>query len=772
MSMRRRPAWRRLLRKSLRISVVVVLGMPLFVVTAGAVGIAALVYGELEGTIPTPRPAPKLEPSKVYIYNEGAVPPFEQIAEFREFEITAKMKREDIPQVMKDAVVAAEDHQFWTHRGVDPFGIARAAHQNFTSGETVQGGSTITQQLVRDRYLTRERTTERKFNEVLLATRFERDLTAQVSKETGLEGAEAELEAKQRILFEYLSSVYFGSGAYGAQAAAQTYFHKDLKDINAAEAAVLASVIPAPSKYSPRDNITVAEQRRKIVLTDMHELKRYDVPLVDGQPPPMLTDAEYEAAMALTLWYAGFGFPPKPLTVIFPPTPATYAKYPYYVDYIRVYLLEKYGPDMLYHGGLTIVAAIDPRIQAMAEKSVSDTLSGTAPPLEMSLVSVEPATGMVKALVGGRDWNQSQVNLALGGSLGMQPGSAFKPFTAAKALEEGYSPETEYFAPGVYTVPGCNGRCAIRGGTGGIETLRSATAASVNTYFAQLVLDLGPDNVAELANRLGVTRITIPARTADGHYNLGLTLGAFEVSPLDMAAGFSVFANRGIKPGATPVAKVTTSDGTVLEDNTTPHGKRVLNAAVADTVAEIMRGPIESPSGTARGVVRLGRMAAGKTGTAQDYKAAWFVGYVPQLSTAVWMGYSDTPKSLVNIKGVGQVFGGTWPARTWNSFMNAALQGVPEIKFPVPGPLPPPSSGIRHVPRDAYIPDFPLDCDGPCVVEPTLTTPTTAPPSTLVTGEACGDDCPDQPETTTTTRPRTGAPVTTFKPTVTVKGSP
>jgi penicillin-binding protein 1A len=771
MSMRRRPTWRRLLRKSLRVVVIVVLGIPIFVVTAGAVGIATLVYGNVDGAIPKARPPQQLLPSKVFYLNEAGV--FEQIAEFREFEITAKTKREDIPQVLKDAVVASEDHQFWTHRGVDPFGIARAAEANFTSGSTVQGGSTITQQLVRDRYLTRERTTERKFNEVLLATRFERDLADEVSKETGLEGDAAEHEAKERILFDYLTSVYFGAGAYGVGAASQTYFHKDVKDLNASEAATLVAVIPAPSNYGPRENITVAEQRRKDVLKDMKELQRHDVPLVDGKAPPMLTQAEFDEAMSLSLWYAGFGLPPKPLTVIFPPTVAAYSKYPYYVDYIRVYLLEKYGPDMLYHGGLTVVAAIDPRLQAEADKAVSNTLSGTAPPLEMSLVSLEPSTGMVKALVGGRDWNVSQVNLALGGSSGMQPGSSFKPFTAARALEEGYSPDTEYFAPGVYTVPGCGGACAIRGGTGGIETMRSALAASINTYFAQLILDVGPDNVAELANRLGVTRITLPTKsTPDGHYNLGLTLGAFEVSPLDMAAGFSVFANRGVKPGATPVAKITDADGKVLEDNTVPHGKRVLNTAVADTMAEMMRGAIESPSGTVHGVVKLGRMAAGKTGTAQDYKAAWFVGYVPQLATSVWMGYKDSPQPLLNIKGVGQVFGGTWPARTWNAYMNAALQGVPEIKFPLPGPLPPPSSGIRHIPRDAEIPDFPLDCGGPCVVQPTLTSPTTAPPSTLPDGNPCNDQCPEPAKTTTTTRPRTGAPVTTFKPPVTVKGSP
>ncbi len=767
MSMRRRPAWRRTFRASLRIFVIAALGIPVFVVTAGAVGITVLVYGDLEGTVPTPRPAPKFLPSTVYLANPDGSPG-EKIAEFREFELTLPMKREDVPEVLKDAVVASEDRQFWTHRGVDPLGIARAASANFTEGETVQGGSTITQQLVRDRYLSRERSTERKFNEVLLATRFERDLASQVTKDTGLTGDAAEHEAKERILFEYLNSVYFGAGAYGAQAASQTYFHKNVNDLTASEAATLVAVIPAPSKYGPRENLSVAEQRRKNVLTEMHELNRTDA-IGGGAGPLMLDDAAYAAALDQSLWYGAFGVPPKALTVVYPPPAAAYAKYPYYVDYIRVYLLDKYGPDMLYHGGLTIIAGIDPHLQELAEASVSNTLSGTAPPLEMSLVSVEPTTGQVKALVGGRDWNLNQVNLALGGTYGMQPGSTFKMFTLTKALEEGYSPETEYFAPGVLV--GCGGACNVRGGTGGIESLRSATAQSINTYFVQLIDDLGPDSVAELANRLGVTHITLPAKTPSGHYNDRLTLGAFEVSPLDMAAGASVIANHGVKPGVTPVAKVIDADQKVLEDNTGPHGRRVLNAAVADTAADLMRGPIESPAGTAHNTAQIGRMAAGKTGTAQDYKAAWFVGYTPQLATAVWMGYSDTPKPLVNIKGVAQVFGGTWPAKTWAAFMKPALDGVPEIKFPTPGILPPPSSGIRHVPRDAEIPSLPLDCDGPCVVTPTVTAPTTTEPPSTVKSIDCPEGCDPSPKETTTTKPRTGAPTTTITAPPKAKGS-
>jgi penicillin-binding protein 1A len=523
------------------------------------------------------------------------------------------------------------------------------------------------------------------------------------------------------------------------------------------------SIVPAPARYGPRENLTLAEQRRKNVLHEMHDLT---ITEPDGTKRQVLDDAGLQDALSQTLWFAAYGPPPAPLTVYYPPSVAVYDKYPFYLDYIRVYLLDKYGPDTLYRGGLTIVAAIDPRLQGLAETAVGNTLSGTKAPLEMSLVSVEPATGMVKALVGGRDWNASQVNLALGGSAGMQPGSSFKAFTMAKAFEEGYSPETEYNAPGILYLGGCGAKCAIRGGTGGIITMRTAAAQSVNTYFAQLVLDLGPNNVAELANRLGVTRITL-----DKQYNVGLTLGAFEVSPLDMASGFSVIANHGVKPGATPVAKVLGSDGGVLEDNTAPHGKRVLNAAAADQTAELLRGPIESGAGTAHATAQIGRMAGGKTGTAQDYKAAWFVGFTPQLATAVWMGYSDTPKPLVNIKGVGQVFGGTWPARTWAAFMRPAHDGLPVINFTPPGILPPPSSGIRHVPDGVVIPEIPHDCGGPCVVTPTLTSPTTSTTEKPQDPASCDGPCPEATDDTSTTRPRTGGPTTTIT-TPSRKGQP
>lgn len=745
MSMLRRPVWRRALRSALRVAAVAIVCIPIFVVTAGAVGLGTLVYGDLEGTVPDARPTLQSEPSKVFLRNpDGTIGT--QIADFREFDITLPMTREQVPQVLKDAVVAAEDQDFWSHRGIDPLGLVRAAQANFEEGETVQGGSTITQQLVRERYLNRDQTVERKFNEVLLATRFERDLTSKIAREQNLSDADAAREAKEQILFEYLDSVYFGAGAYGAQAAAQTYFHKNVAELTISEAAMLVAVVPAPSTFGPRENITIAEQRRKLVVREMFELG-------------MITDVERAEAREQALWYAPYGDPPRPMAVLYPPPAADNGPYPYYVDYIRTYLLDKYGPEQLYKGGLTIVAAFDPNLQALAEEKVSAAMAGTSSPLEMSLVTVEPSTGLVKALVGGRDWNASQVNLALGGVQGMQPGSSIKAFTVAEALEEGYSPETVYNAPAVFSVPGCQGSCDIRGGAGGPISMREATAQSTNTYFAQLILDLGPNNVAELANRLGVTRITL-----DKQYTLGLTLGADEVSPLDMAAGFSVFANHGIKPGATPVAWVLDGAGALLEDNTNPRGPRVLNAAVADWTTELMTGVVERGTGTR---AAIGRPVAGKTGSAQEYRAAWFVGYTPQLSTAIWIGYSDAPKSLYNIGGFsGPIMGGTLPARTFAEFMRAAHEGAPVVEFAEPGILPPPSSKIRQAPEVSPVSDLPLDCNGPCVATPTLTSPSTAPPEEeAVCSEDAGEGCPTRESAesaeTTTTRPRTGAPNST-----------
>jgi penicillin-binding protein 1A len=649
-------------------------GIPLFLLAAAGGGLALLLYGDLPGTVPEEHERLVSMPSTVV---DAAGNP---IGTFREFELTVPIEPDDIPQVMKDAVVAAEDQQFWEHEGVSPEALVRAAIENVREGEVVQGGSTITQQLVKNTYLTSERTVDRKLDEMILAARLEQEMT------------------KEEILFAYLDSTYFGAGAYGVGAAAQTYFRKPVQELTASEAALLAGIIPAPSETGPRENPFGAEARRLLVLENMAELGS-------------LTPDEYEAAKAEQLWFAPLGTPDRPATVYYPAEDEGVNPHPFFLDYVRQYLVERYGEDAVFRGGLRIETSLDPALQTQAEAAVAAGLEGTAAPLEMSLVSVDPATGQVKAFVGGRDWAASQVNLGLGGSLGMQPGSSFKPFVLATAFEQGMGPDDVMPAPGAWQVPGCEGSgCTINNYNGrgyGSMTLRSATWSSVNTVYGELIHELGPDSVAETARRLGVESLS-----EDREYGISLALGSAEVSPLEMAGAYAVFANHGLRADVTPVVRVTDAEGRVLEDHSVPGGEQVMHPAVADTVTDVLAGVVTNGTGTG---AAIGRPAAGKTGTAEDYQAAWFVGYTPQLSTAVWMGYADDPRPLENIGGYGSVTGGSIPAATWAAFMEPAHENLPLVEFAEPGPLPAPGGGpaITPAPRD-YPASPPLDCGGIC----------------------------------------------------------
>lgn len=690
---RRRRRWWAIPRMTAKVAVLCLVLVGICMPVAGATAFWTLIKADVPGNLPRDRnPRVRSMPTTV-VDSQGNA-----ISQFREFELTVPTRAEDIPQVLKDAVVALEDRNFWSHDGVDPEAIVRAAIANVESGATVEGGSTITQQYVKNTYTTGERSLSRKIREALLASRLERE----VPKET--------------ILFRYLTTIYFGDGAYGVGAAAQSYFRKPVSDLTASEAALLAGTIASPNNYGPRVNAAVAERRRMTALRAMRD---------EGY----LTTAQFKVSKAEHLWYAPFGDPPGPATVVQAPPQSDVATiHPYFVDYVRRYLLSRFGHETLYRGGLRVETTIDPVLQVEAQQSVTRTLDGTAPPLEMSLVSVDPATGHVKAMVGGRDFAQNQVNLALGGTLGVQPGSSFKAFVLASAFERGIRPDDRYAAPDSITIPGCSGECTISNaepGGGGTQTLGQATAHSVNTVFAQLIAEVGPQNVAELAHRLGVRSID-PDRT---EYGISLALGAYETSPLEMAAGYSVFANRGRRVPVSPILRVLDHEGRVLLDNTVPQGDQVVDPAVADTVTSLLTGVISGGTGTA---ADIGRPAAGKTGTAQEHRAAWFVGYTPQLSTAVWMGYADAPRPLVGIKGVASVFGGGFPAQTWAAFMRAALTDQPVAGFVAPGPLPSPlaPSPVDEVTTPAPVvtgagdpmaPDaVPSDCGGPCDRTPTL----------------------------------------------------
>ncbi|MDQ6796772.1 MAG: penicillin-binding transpeptidase domain-containing protein, partial [Actinomycetota bacterium] len=328
-----------------------------------------------------------------------------------------------------------------------------------------------------------------------------------------------------------------------------------------------------------------------------------------------------------------------------------------------------------------------------------------------------------------------------GGGTGRQPGSSFKPFTLAKAFEEGIGPSRVYEGPSTLKIGATTFRNAETGGFGGID-LRTATAESVNTVFLQLIQDVGIQKTGEMANRLGVTMVRPDGRNAAGSpYGADLTLGSELVSPLDMAAAYSVFANRGVRQAATPLVRVLDADGHVLEDRSTHTGKQVLDQAVADTVTDLLKGVVTGGTGTAAGIGRP-EATAGKTGTTNDFGDAWFVGYTQALTTSVWMGYADGVRPLEGINGVPRVYGGTIPAQTWHDFMIKALEGVATPDFPPPGPLPGDpagalSPGSRRVGADPATGPFMVV--GPPITSSTTTTvpkavgptPTAVPPISL-----------------------------------------
>ena len=656
-------------------------------VVVAVVVLGSLLFMPLPATLPEARKIETSQSSRV-LDAEG-----NEIAVFKAFEQNLPVQPQDIPLVLKQAVIAAEDTRFYEHSGVDIKGSFRALVRDLQGSETLQGGSTITQQYVKLTYTGRERTLARKVREAVLASQLDRKID------------------KDEILFRYLSTISLGEGAYGVGAASETYFRKAVSQLSLSEAATIAGVIPAPSFYSPRDFPDRAEQKRVLVLDKMLE-------------QGFISSVDHANAVRAKLVLGDKPANPKLATVVYPRELAQ-SRYPYFVDYVRRFLVNKYGEDLVFRGGLTIQTTIEPDLQAKAEKQVAEALAGTRPHkdpkrngdpnlLNMTLVAVEPSTGRVKALVGGRDPDDpyiGKVNTALGrcfkpkadirveveapcwkdeapiegGGSGDQPGSAFKVFTLAAALEKGISPAKSYSAAAPYRVPGCRGdKCEINNASdnissGGSMSLTQATTNSVNVVYARLAAEIGNKAIAEEATKLGMSQVWLSPSVHGASY----TLGAIEVASLDMAGAYGVFANRGVRVPNTPIIKIVDREGTVVEDNLEPKGERVMDEKVADTMNAMLRGPLEA--GTAKGK-GIDRPAAGKTGSTNDNFDAWFVGYTPNLSTAVSMGY-DEGQPLKGIKGVSTVFGGTIPASTWQGFMKAALEGVPPTDFNAPPPI-------------------------------------------------------------------------------------
>lgn len=545
-----------------------------------------------------------------------------------------------ISPAMKNAMLAAEDANFYKEKALDFKAIIRAGLKDFFAGHYVEGGSTITQQYVKLVYVGSARTLKRKIQEARLAYQIERRLS------------------KDDILDRYLNTVYFGRGAYGVQAAALTYFNIPASQLTVSQASLLAGVVASPSAFDPDNNPEAAESRRQYVLTRMG---------VAGFISSEQENNAKQNAPTLTP-------PPQPSTI-------AYAD-PYFVDTVRQYLFQKYGEATVLGDGLNVQTTLVPSQQAAAEAAVPKALPHAGDPAA-AIVSVDPKTGYVTALYGGSDFNTTKFNLATQGR--RQPGSAMKPFVLIAALQKGISPLTVYNGPAQICLAGWLPTCQVttyNNEAFGPITLEYATIESVNTVYAQVIMQVGPQSVVNVANAMGIPGPSWLLPSTPGCRPVGspncsvhliaepsLALGSNDVSPLEMASAYATLADHGVYHSPKFVTKVTDAQGQVLESGPSP-AVQAIDPNIVTTVDRILHEVVTMGTGTA---ANIGRPESGKTGTTSDYLNAWFVGYTPELATSVWIGYPNAQKPLLNVEGIPQMAGGTLPAQLWASYMKAAL---------------------------------------------------------------------------------------------------
>ncbi|MGD1919132.1 MAG: transglycosylase domain-containing protein [Pleurocapsa sp.] len=537
---------------------------------------------------------------------------------------------------LKTAVVAIDDSNFYRHDGLNPYSIGRAALANYRKGGVSEGASTLTMQLGKNLFLTRERTFSRKLAEAILAIRVE------------------QVFSKEEILEMYLNNIYWGHNNYGIQTASESYFNKSAKDLNLAEAAVLAGLIQAPEQYSPFLNYSNTKARQKQVLARMRTLK-------------WITPEEEQEALQAKL-------------LVGKPTAWRKSKSPFITEAVTKELEERFGKEKVRQGGIRVQTTIDMDFQKMAEESVKESHNllrrwGLRAD-QVALAAVDPRTHFVKALVGGVDYKSSQFNRAVQSR--RQPGSSFKPFVYYAALASGkYSPGTTINdAPVSYRVPGGIYKPQNYGGKkdfAGIIPLSKALSQSRNIPAVKLGKSVGLEKVIELCRQLGIVSPMQPV--------ISLPLGSIGVTPLEMAGAFATFASNGWYSDTTVILQVTDSKGNILLDNT-PQPKRLLDPWATANLTTMLKGVI-APGGTGQ-KADIGRPAAGKTGTTSSERDVWFVGYVPQLATAVWVG-NDDYKSM----GKG-ITGGDFAAPVWRNFMLKALKNEPVKYFPAASKFPRP----------------------------------------------------------------------------------
>jgi penicillin-binding protein 1A len=559
--------------------------------------------------------------------------------------IPAERNRQPVPlskisKWMPTATVAIEDRRFYAHDGVDVSGVMRAAAKNLSARKIVQGGSTITQQLVRNLYpITRERTVQRKLKEACLAIKLDR------------------ARSKRWILTTYMNQVYYGNHAYGVEAAARTYFSKPARKLTLKESALLAGLTQAPSTYDPFHQRERALARRDEVLRAMRNTG-------------VITQSEFERTVAdrdLRL---------KPGRLY------TRIREPYFFSYVYNELVREYGAATVRSGGLRVYTTVDRRLQLAAVKAMRDTLPYRTDPAS-ALVSIEPRTGAIKAMAAVTPMRrQNQFNLV--SQMRRQAGSTFKTFVLTAAVARGVNPASTYYrsAPFRYQPDPLSKPWEVETYSKsylGSASIATATLSSDNTVYAQLTLDLGPEEVARTARKMGVTvppNEVVPA----------MGLGAISVSPLEMAAAYATLAAGGIYSRPMAIRKVVLAGGKV--DTETgwgkPQRKRVLPDWVAYEVTRILEQNVLAGTGTG---AQIGRPVAGKTGTTDNHADAWFAGYTPNLQTTVWVGYPRAQIPMENVHGIS-VAGGTFPADIWRRFMVVAVERLPYREWTPPNGSP------------------------------------------------------------------------------------
>ena len=525
---------------------------------------------------------------------------------------------------LKLALLAIEDSRFYDHQGVSLIGVGRAITTNFSKGGVSEGGSTITMQLIKNLFLSPKRQFSRKLAEAVLSIRLE------------------QIFSKDEILGMYLNQVYWGHNNYGVETAAQSYFNKHASELNLAEGAMMAGAIAAPERYSPFINFKVAKQRQEQVLARMLELK-------------WITPAEEQQAREskiklgkIKTWQS--------------------SKLPYVTDAAIEELNQRFGRETVRKGGMRVQTTIDYDAQIAAQKVVQNAYERMGRnKYQISLVAIDPRTHFVKAMVGGVDYQKSNFNRAIYAN--RQPGSSFKPFVYYTAFATGkFSPESTVYDSPVRYRDG-SGYYSPRnygGGYSGPMSIRNALMVSANIPAVKMGKEVGLDKVIQTCRILGITSPIEPV--------VSLPLGASGVTPIQMAGAFATFASNGWQSETTTILRVTDSDGNVLLDNT-PQPKLVLNPWATAQINSTLQSVVSGGTGKA---AAIGRPAAGKTGTTSSERDVWFVGYVPQLAAAVWIGKDDnTPLG-------GGVTGGGYAAPIWQSFMREALKNEPVESFAPP----------------------------------------------------------------------------------------